>query len=92
MKTLIAFAVAAFVSTAGFADDKPSRATEDRSRGTQASFESLDRNSDQQLSKAEVSADATLSTQFASLDADADGYVSKSEFKGRTKRQSPKED
>jgi hypothetical protein len=84
MKILIAFSAAALLSTGALADDeKPSRTD----RGTQASFEALDRNSDQQLSKAEVGADSTLSTQFASLDANADGYVSKSEFKGRTERQ-----
>jgi hypothetical protein len=46
----------------------------------QATFESLDRNQDQRVSKVEATADDGLSAQFAALDADADGYINKSEY------------
>jgi hypothetical protein len=46
----------------------------------QATFESLDRNQDQRVSKTEAAADDGLSAQFAALDADADGYINKNEY------------
>lgn len=49
-------------------------------KGTAATFEALDRNSDQYLSLTEASADASLATQFSTLDKNGDGYVSKSEY------------
>ena len=46
----------------------------------QATFEALDRNQDERVSKVEAAADDGLSAQFAALDADADGYINKSEY------------
>lgn len=54
--------------------------SEQPSKGAQATFESLDRNKDQQISKTEASADRALAARFASVDANADGYISKSEY------------
>lgn len=90
MKALIAFAVAALVSTAALADDKPSRTAEDRSKGTQASFESLDRNSDQQLSQSEASADEDVSSRFAALDSNRDGFLTKREYGAHMKKTEPR--
>lgn len=47
---------------------------------TKATFESLDRNSDQRLSQTEAAADDTVSSQFASLDANSDGYLNRNEY------------
>jgi Ca2+-binding EF-hand superfamily protein len=47
------------------------------------SFESLDKNRDQQISRTEASADKRLSNTFATTDTDGDGYVSKAEFMAR---------
>jgi Ca2+-binding EF-hand superfamily protein len=43
-------------------------------------FESLDKNSDRQISKSEATTDETLAATFASVDADSDGYVSEREY------------
>jgi hypothetical protein len=82
MKALISLsAAAALVASAALAEDQPMRNPHDQPmKPTQAQFESLDRNHDQQLSKAEANADNSIAAQFGSLDANADGYVSKSEY------------
>lgn len=81
MKTLITLSAAALLSTAALADDESKNWNKDQSKSdTQASFESLDRNSDQRLSRSEVSAQDGMSVQFASLDQDSDGYVTETEY------------
>ena len=82
MRALISLSAAALVVSAALAEDQPMRNRPDQpmKQTTQAQFESLDRNHDQQLSKAEASADNSIAAQFGSLDANADGYVSKSEY------------
>jgi hypothetical protein len=73
MKTFIAIATAAMLSTAAVAGDDPKQ-------HTAATFESLDKNADQQISRTEAAADKTVADKFASLDTNGDGYVSRSEF------------
>ncbi len=45
-----------------------------------ASFESLDKDADMQISKKEAAADKHLKDAFASADTNGDGYLSKAEF------------
>ena len=69
---------AALLSTAAIADDtKPAK-------GANATFESLDKDSDGRLSQSESTTSNTVSSQFASLDRDGDGYITKDEFKANT--------
>jgi Ca2+-binding EF-hand superfamily protein len=76
---LIGAAVLSFAATAG--DDK----YKDTTKTTAATFESLDKNADSQISKTEAAADKMLSDSFASADTNGDGYLSKSEFSAREK-------
>ena len=50
-----------------------------------ATFESLDKNADQQISKTEAAADKMLSEAFAAHDTNGDGYLSKSEYMAKSK-------
>jgi hypothetical protein len=45
-----------------------------------ATFDSLDKNADQQISKAEAQGHKDLSDGFASADTNGDGYLNKAEF------------
>ena len=81
MKALIPLLAAAFVVSIATADEQPMRNPNAKSmQATQVQFEALDRNHDQQLSKAEASADRTITAQFSSVDVNTDGYVSKTEY------------
>jgi len=81
MKTLTTIA-AALLSAAAIAQvpSPPPTDSADPAGSPQATFESLDRNQDQRVSKGEAAADDGLSAQFAALDADADGYINKNEY------------
>jgi len=48
-----------------------------------ARFQSLDRDHDQRISKAEAAANHTVAERFAGVDANADGFISKAEFDAR---------
>ena len=48
-----------------------------------SSFETLDKNRDQQISRTEAGADKRLSNTFATADTNGDGYLSKAEFLAR---------
>jgi hypothetical protein len=73
-----AIALAAGVATAG---------GNERYGGPAAAvFESLDRNSDQRLSKQEASSDESVAGKFAALDVDGDGYITKREFTARMEK------
>jgi len=74
------FLTAALLSTAAIAgeDDIPKASAA-------STFEALDKNADQQISKTEAAADKAVSDKFASMDTNGDGYVSKSEFLAKTK-------
>lgn len=79
MKTLVTLITALMLSTAAIADDGTTR---DRQAAT---FESLDKNADQQISKTEAAADKKLTDSFAAADSNGDGYLSKSEYLARSK-------
>jgi hypothetical protein len=72
------------------ADDKEkSTATAD------ATFKSLDRDTDERLSKSEAAGDRMLSEHFAAVDADSDGYLTKREYTAHMKEMkshAPKQD
>jgi Ca2+-binding EF-hand superfamily protein len=73
----------AFAGAAAAADDKDKPSTS-------ATFESLDRNSDQQLSQSEASADEKVSSRFAALDTDRDGFLTKREYGAYIKKTQPR--
>jgi len=50
------------------------------------SFESLDRNTDQRLSRSEASYNRMFADIFASSDADGDGFVSRTEYAGTVEK------
>lgn len=79
MKALLTVIIATLLSAAAMAGDK------DPSKMTTATFDSLDKNADQQISRTEASGDKMLSDSFASIDTNGDGYVSKSEYAARSK-------
>lgn len=82
MTKLIAFLAAALLSVTAFAgDDKK----DDSMKSSAATFDSLDKNGDAQLSKTEAAADKSLAGSFAAADTNGDGYLSKTEFTARTK-------
>jgi hypothetical protein len=78
---LISAALLSAVAMAG--DDKYKKDTTMES--ATATFESLDKNADSQISKTEAAADKVLSTSFAAADTNGDGYLSKAEFSAREK-------
>lgn len=79
MKALIAIIAATLLSAAAMAGDPAMK------DNTAATFNSLDKNADQQISRTEAAADKALSDNFASIDTNGDGYINKSEFAARTK-------
>lgn len=74
MKVFIMLLTATLLSAAAFAGD------DDPAKSAMATFESLDKNADQQLSRSEAAGDKMLSDSFAAIDTNGDGYVSKSEY------------
>lgn len=81
MKAFITVVSATLLSAAAMAGD-------DMSKTTAATFESLDKNADQQISKTEAAADKHVSDWFAAADTNGDGYLSKSEFMAKEKPKS----
>jgi hypothetical protein len=77
MRRLIAVTVAAVLSTG--------LAVADDDKSTDATFKSLDRDTDQRLSKTEAAGDKMLTEHFAAVDADSDGYLSKVEVTAHMK-------
>ena len=73
MKALITLLTATLLSAAALAGD-------DASKSATATFESLDKNADQQISRTEAAGDKMLSDSFAAIDTNGDGYISKSEY------------
>lgn len=81
MKAITIALIAAGLSTAAFADNPVARNPSERpDEGVQARFESLDRNKDRQLSKAEAGTDASIGARFASVDSNGDGYLTAVEY------------
>lgn len=79
MKTFIAIVTATLLSTAAIAGDDTQKSM------PSATFDSLDKNADQQISKTEAAADKVVSDKFSSLDTNGDGYLSKAEYVARSK-------
>ena len=82
MTKLIALLAATLLSVTAMAGDKEHQ---DQMKTSGATFESLDKNADAQLSKSEAAADKMLSDSFAAADTNGDGYLSKAEFAARSK-------
>ena len=80
MKAFITVVSATLLSTVAMAGDSMSK--------TAATFESLDKNADQQISKTEAAADKKVTDWFAAADTNGDGYLSKSEFVAKEKPKS----
>ena len=78
---LIAATLLAFAAQAG--DDKDKM--HDKGMKSTATFDTLDKNADSQISKTEASSDSKLSDSFATLDTNGDGYLSKAEFMAKSK-------
>jgi hypothetical protein len=74
------FALAALACGAAFAGE-----TRETTVKALASFESLDKNADRQISRTEAGMDRALSNGFAFLDANGDGFLSPDEYAARTK-------
>jgi len=73
----------AFAGGTAIADDKDESSTA-------ATFESLDRNSDQQLSQSEASGDESVASRFAALDTNRDGVLTKREYRAYMKKTEPR--
>ena len=54
--------------------------------GAEETFKSLDKDSDQRLSKSEAADDKSLARTFAYLDADGDGYLTLREYTAHMKK------
>ena len=54
--------------------------------GAEETFKSLDKDSDQRLSKTEAASDKSLARTFAYLDADGDGYLTMREYTAHMKK------
>jgi hypothetical protein len=77
MRRLIAVTVAAVLSIGP--------AVADDAKSAEATFKSLDRDTDQRLSKTEAAGDKMLTEHFSVVDADSDGYLSKGEYTAHLK-------
>lgn len=80
----IAFLAACLLAVAAYAGGDKEHQHKEGSK-TSATFESLDKNADSQISKTEAKSDKTLSESFATLDTNGDGYLSRAEFMARPK-------
>jgi Ca2+-binding EF-hand superfamily protein len=74
------FVSSALAMTAVMGDDQ-----ERSTASEEATFKSLDKDSDQRLSKTEAAGDQMLNDHFAMIDADADGYLTKREYTAHLK-------
>lgn len=75
-KSAAAWLVCVAVTTPAAAQDNPTSAV--------PSFESLDRNGDNRLSRTEAGYNKLLSEIFVSSDTDGDGFVSRAEYEEAT--------
>lgn len=79
MKMLTTLTATMMLSTLAMAQQEPAE-DQDEPIVAKVTFEALDRNSDQRLSKTEAAADDNVSSQFAALDANSDGYLNRGEY------------
>ena len=82
MIRLITVIAATLLATTAMAGDKDKDKYDTKATAT---FESLDKNADSQISKTEAASDKMLSDSFAAADSNGDGYLSKSEFTALSK-------
>jgi EF hand len=82
-RTIVLLAATLLCGSAMAGDDQTKKDTTMKS--TAATFESLDKNADSQISKTEAAGDKMLSDSFAAADTNGDGYLSKSEYMARQK-------
>jgi Ca2+-binding EF-hand superfamily protein len=78
MKAPILILTAIFTAAA-YAEAESPRTTQE----VEQVFESLDRNEDERISKAEARRRSELQERFAGVDASGDGYLSRSEYRSR---------
>jgi Ca2+-binding EF-hand superfamily protein len=71
-------ALASLVSLMATAEERP-----ETPKDVEVTFESLDRDKDEHISKAEAAREQTLQKRFASVDSDADGKLTKEEYRAR---------
>jgi len=79
MKTPIFILTGIFTAVAAYAEPESPRTTQE----VEQVFESLDRNEDERISKAEARRRTELRERFAGVDASGDGYLSRSEYRSR---------
>ena len=93
-RLLIAGAVAALLPLAGAFAQSPPQPTDPSTQPAQespqpqqqgATFESLDKNGDGKISKAEAASNANVSQQFSKYDQNGDGFIEKSEVSSSNK-------
>jgi hypothetical protein len=80
-KSLPVFLISMLAIGAGNAADQEKPAA-----SADATFKSLDRDSDQRLSKTEAASDKMLKEHWAAVDADSDGYLTKGEYTAHMKQ------
>jgi EF hand len=88
MRALLPLLALSIFSVGAVADDREEDEDE-TARGTSATFEAMDKDSDQRLSQTEVAKDPMLSARFDSADVDGDGYLSKREWAASSRTESP---
>lgn len=66
-------------------DTAPAARPVPQARTAQPTFDSLDRNTDHQISRTEAGVDRHLADEFAYIDTDGDGYISPAEYEAHNR-------
>ena len=86
---LAAVLTAVVISLGSVADPPPADTADGADKQVRtapdASFASLDRNGDHQISRTEAGYNKHLAEDFAYIDTDGDGYISAAEYAARTR-------
>jgi hypothetical protein len=86
MKALIIFVAAILPLATAAGGDRPG--PDKQSASAEATFKSLDRNSDRSISKVEAKADRAVAAAFDTADINLDGYITKAEYVAYVQRTS----